>query len=210
MALSQQEQQAFLSAIERVKQDNQTLLENSKQHPVWPLHVIPRLHGALDLIASQSVTTPAVACAAGCSHCCHHRTVEVNSAEASFIVYQWIAERRDIDALRVACQAYVDAYVDAHASGQRQACPLLQDQHCSIYAYRPAVCRKAHSLDLAACASQAAHIPQQLERVLKSEAWIEGVTRALDEFQTQQHQPLAQALLQVLDALERQQSEPQA
>ncbi|NDI86544.1 YkgJ family cysteine cluster protein [Undibacterium crateris] len=206
MALSQQEQQAFLSAIERVKQDNQTLLENSKQHPVWPLHVIPRLHGALDLIATQSVTTAAVACTAGCSHCCHHLTVEVNSAEASFIVYQWIAERRDIAALRVACQAYVDAY----ASGQRQPCPLLQDQHCSIYAYRPAVCRKAHSLDLAACASQAAHIPQQLERILKSEAWIEGVTRALDGFQTQQRQPLAQALLQVLDALARQQSEQQA
>jgi Mg-chelatase subunit ChlD len=45
---------------------------------------------------------------------------------------------------------------------------------------------------------------------LKSEAWIEGVTRALDEFQTQQRQPLPQALLQVLDALARQQSEPQA
>jgi hypothetical protein len=193
MELSDREQQMFWQAIASVRQSHAEFLRTQTK----PLHLtsVPLLHQAIDQIATQTGVDTPVACRAGCSDCCHQRQIEVTTLEARYIVQRLLEDVCDIDALRQRLQAcLVVSADDAHP-----ACPLLENHQCSIYAYRPAVCRKAHSLDVLACAERAAQIPQHLERILKSEAWMQGVELALQEAgQPQQRRTLAHALLELL------------
>ncbi len=62
--------------------------------------------------------------------------------------------------------------------GSRAPCVLLVDGRCSVYVARPAVCRKAHSLDVTACNAGSATIPQDLALLLDAESLIQGVAAA--------------------------------
>ena len=75
------------------------------------------------------------------------------------------------------------AALAAHLSTatHRSPCPLLENHLCSVYAVRPAVCRKAHSLDLAACLRPGAAIPQNLNILLQAETLIAGTAAAYQQ-----------------------------
>lgn len=97
-----------------------------------------------------------VACAKGCSHCCHLR-VEVQPYEA-FRLAAWL--RAQFDAARLAgVLARLRANVERTRAWGKEArkrqnlpCALLgEDGACIAYEARPAQCRRYHSTDVAPC-----------------------------------------------------------
>jgi hypothetical protein len=64
------------------------------------------------------------------------------------------------------------------APADQTPCAFLRDHLCAIYAFRPATCRKAHSLSVEACASGAAEIPQDLSLLLNCETLVAGTKGA--------------------------------
>ena len=99
----------------------------------------------------------ALACAPGCSHCCHLR-VQVQPYEA-FHLAAWL--RRHFGAARIAT---ITSALRANAQRTRELgeearkrtnlrCALLGDDgRCIAYEARPAACRRCHSLALQPCA----------------------------------------------------------
>jgi uncharacterized protein len=149
-------------------------LEIAAAHsPGQALAFVNVLHSNLDRIAADEAQVgPAPACREGCAHCCSLR-VELTDPEALRIA----AHLRSLPIDEY--QAHVERLQARAASpaDQRRPCAFLREQRCSIYALRPATCRTAHSLSVAACESQAAQLPQLLSLVLKADILMAG-TRA--------------------------------
>jgi Fe-S-cluster containining protein len=133
------------------------------------LDVVALLHTGLDTVAARAAADgPAPDCRPGCAHCCR-RPVEATDPEVLRLaraVRGWPAPER----------AALHARLRAHRPGQ--ACAFLRDERCSVYALRPGVCRKAHSLSVQACAAGAAEIPQRLDWIVDAEALMAGTALA--------------------------------
>src|SRR4051812_21699759 len=101
------------------------------------------------LLAASSSGAPALACAKGCSLCCHNWV----SATAPEIFLLARAARADAAAparIRTAADLS-DGMERAVRVAGAAACALLQDDLCSVYTARPLVCRAFVSTSLAAC-----------------------------------------------------------
>jgi Fe-S-cluster containining protein len=97
-----------------------------------------------------------IQCRAGCSDCCHQlfQITEIEAAEISRAVNEMQADQRH--GLRKKAAAYLrerqrlvsvqgepEAWGSLPPPGTRLACPALdQNGACSIYPYRPLICRK--------------------------------------------------------------------
>ncbi|MFZ6726844.1 YkgJ family cysteine cluster protein [Undibacterium sp. MH2W] len=179
--LTADEQAHFFAAIEAVKNAAQRQLA-TRPFPENVVHLYPQLHRQVDdLFVKASEAGRVTACHAGCSYCCHVR-VEAKQTEVDYIAGQLKQLPRDalehiIDHMRQGILR--KQAIEEQAPGQRGACILLENQRCAIYAYRPAVCRKGHSLDAEQCATGAATIPQHLDLILKTEALIQGIGAAV-------------------------------
>jgi uncharacterized protein len=187
--MSPDEQQAFAESIRRVRAAAQCQLDDGTS----PRLLATELQRGLDRVqqraAQRGVQT---ACQSGCDHCCQAR-VEVLPVEAELIA-QVLRERPAREALRERLVEQARHRVSEPFA--RRPCALLSDHRCSVYAQRPAACRKAHSLDARACASAAPEVPQELALLLDAEALMLGVGQAL----ATPPQELALALLEHLDA----------
>jgi len=127
------------------------LLER-REDPLRARHVVEAFHAGFERSMAHVPPEPRVACAAGCSMCCHN-WIPVTAPEALLIAAH----------LRGADLAAARAAEMAHAAEagrgldrdqrleQRLACPLLAEGLCSIYALRPLACRSFFSLSLDAC-----------------------------------------------------------
>jgi uncharacterized protein len=155
------------------------------------IQVVASLHTSIDAAArALPALGPQPECKAGCSTCCYSR-VEISDPEALRIARHLregpkkvLAQRTTALKVQAAHRAgRAGAGADIAAPAQRQACSFLEDGLCSIYAIRPAVCRKAHSLSAAHCHSQAAEIPQDLGLILQSEVLIAGTKQAFVQHQ---------------------------
>jgi Fe-S-cluster containining protein len=116
-----------------------------------------RMYGRLaalqaDAIAQRRVE---VACARGCSYCCHLR-VEMRPHEA-FALAEYI-DRSSDEARRArivsALEANLRRIAPLGAAEHVRAgigCALLEDGACSVYAARPAACRKYYSVSVSTC-----------------------------------------------------------
>jgi len=73
-----------------------------------------------------------VACKKGCSHCCHMRVAIVQ------VESDYIHRKTGASVKRLELDSYVDEgpWIDAN-----RPCPFLKDDVCSIYEFRPMVCR---------------------------------------------------------------------
>lgn len=76
-------------------------------------------------------------CRAGCSGCCHHH-LSVFNIEATN-VHRAVAALTEETRARVTRQAR--AVKARQAAGEAVTCPLLVDDHCSVYEARPLICR---------------------------------------------------------------------
>lgn len=96
-----------------------------------------------------------MACARGCAYCCHLR-VEIRPHEA-FVLAQHIQTHFD-----AATQARIRGRIDDNLAkitklsaeqhiGAGIPCALLVEGACSVYAARPAACRKYHSVSVETC-----------------------------------------------------------
>ncbi|SDO73411.1 Putative zinc-or iron-chelating domain-containing protein [Rhodoferax sp. OV413] len=204
LALTPEEQAAFLQSVDQVQQAALRGLE--AQPGGWAVVAFVRhlQRGVDSVVATVRDQGVRLDCAAGCSHCCHAR-VEAMAPEI-FQIAGELAARPPLEQAETV--ARLEAYLAVQtqdASPQdapwscRPACPFLIDQLCSIYAVRPAACRKAHSRDVAACASDAALIPQSLELAVHAEALQLGTAAAYRQrgLDAQPHE-LVQAVLLAL------------
>jgi Fe-S-cluster containining protein len=97
----------------------------------------------------------AVACKAGCDHCCH-QVVSVTPPEALAIADHLRKNRSTAELARVG-----ERVAEAHARGLglstteryslEHPCPFLEAGQCSIYEVRPLSCRGMNSRDAAGC-----------------------------------------------------------
>ncbi|PXX51090.1 YkgJ family cysteine cluster protein [Aquitalea magnusonii] len=163
---------ALQASIERVGARVTAALQD-KPGVDYAVAFVGNLHRGIDqTMAQAALRGEPVACRAGCASCCSLR-VEVAPAEALLIARQLRsgpAER--LAQLRQALQRQQS--VLAQEGAIRPPCAFLQDALCSIYPWRPASCRKAHSFSAEACQSGAAQLPQDLAITLAAEALQRG------------------------------------
>ncbi|MFZ6847845.1 YkgJ family cysteine cluster protein [Undibacterium sp. RuRC25W] len=181
--LTAEEQAEFFAAIDAVKITAQRQLAQ-RVFPTNVIHLFPQLYRHVDdLFVKMQARGKTIACRAGCSYCCHVK-LEAKQAEVDYIARQLKQLPADEFAHIVAHmrQGFVEKQALAQSNlGQRGPCVLLENQQCMIYANRPGVCRKAHSIDAQRCADGDETIPQHLDLILKAEALIQGVGAAVEE-----------------------------
>lgn len=108
-------------------------------------------------LAAKDPPRRTIACGEGCAHCCHFY-VQVTPLEVVHIARSLRAQL-SADALARLRDRGAQAFVRARGKDAAarmvlaEACPLLEDARCTIYAARPFVCRGASSADAAACRS---------------------------------------------------------
>ena len=89
--------------------------------------------------ATQSLANiygPLSACRSRCSHCCHI-PVKITQAEAAYLGKKSCRTPAAANALAV----------EPVIVGYESPCPFLVDSKCSVYEYRPAVCRSHLNMD---------------------------------------------------------------
>lgn len=179
--LSAEERQSFLAAAARTKAAALRHLRAARD-VYQTIHFIAHLQTAVDGVTQAAAARGVKSdCRAGCSHCCS-APVEALPAEV-FAVARALQGQGAEEHTRLIARlqhhaqltqegAHIDRTVD---------CPFLEDQLCSIYALRPATCRKAHSLDVRQCRKLGADIPQDLDTVLRADALSNGTADAYRE-----------------------------
>lgn len=98
-----------------------------------------------------------VACRSGCDHCCRV-PVDVQAHEvlyaADHMLVHFAPEALEQAVGRLAAhRGRVAAFGPGERDGSREACAMLRDGACSIYAGRPQPCRAHHTSDAATCAA---------------------------------------------------------
>jgi Fe-S-cluster containining protein len=104
-------------------------IKKATTHP-WFV-AIKILYSELDDF-SKKLEAPPVTCKRGCSHCCNV-SVSITTPEAAYISKNAQLPMNNKDE-----KAKVD---------YKQVCPFLKNNECSIYEFRPAVCRVFVSYD---------------------------------------------------------------
>ncbi|MFN3439657.1 MAG: YkgJ family cysteine cluster protein [Acidovorax sp.] len=197
--LSADEQSAFEESIARVR----GLATRALQRAPGATEAIAftaQLHRSLDTVAAQAAAAgPVPDCKAGCAHCCHVR-VEATEPEVFRIAQHLATQPADnLDDVTARLRQHI---THAKNSAARQPCSFLVDDRCAIYSVRPAACRKAHSLSVQHCATQAPEIPQNLRLLLDAEALMAGTALAYRDVQlpASAHELNAAVLVALTDA----------
>jgi Fe-S-cluster containining protein len=119
------------------------------------------MYGRLATLQAQTIAEVGapVACEAGCHFCCHLR-VEIRPYEAFVLAHHVRTSLTATQqaALSAALEANLARIAPLTSEQHVRAgipCALLKDGRCSVYAARPAACRKYYSISLATC--HAAH-----------------------------------------------------
>ena len=143
-----------------IYKDENTLITQSLKKGKSPenLHDIvvkfyDRISSRIDWIIDSNQLN--IACTKGCCYCCYLR-VEVRAYEV-FAISRYIHEKRsdaEINLLKDRLHRTVDAISgltrEEHFAKNIE-CSLLVDGECSVYAVRPALCHKHHSLNDEQC-----------------------------------------------------------
>lgn len=118
--------------------------------------IIERIHAVSDQFMATRVD-PFLTCKRGCSWCCHN-SVDVFALEALYIEAKTGHSARS----------------GRHEVDRHSPCPFLRDSECSIYPYRPMVCRQYGSFeDPEVCVDR--YASHALYCVKSSDFWFKGI-----------------------------------
>jgi len=179
--LDAREAAAFLEAVDKVRA-RVTLQLGPSPSVDDAVTFVAHLHRSVDKVMQQAGERGMhVDCAEGCDWCCHVK-VEVTPPEVWRIARAICAWPNDaVDALQTRLEERAAALHEDKRKGIRRPCVFLQDKRCSIYAVRPATCRRAHSASVECCARCSADIPQHLDLLMGAEAMMKGTLMAFQQ-----------------------------
>jgi uncharacterized protein len=115
-------------------------------------------------------------CQRGCAYCCHFQVQSL--PQETFRIARDLKSRGDLQPVLDALTAFVDKTAGLPASRHREKCPFLVANECSIYAVRPAICRKCNSLDVETCKDMSGAIAENAELAYKTGAILNGTVAA--------------------------------
>jgi len=173
----------------------------TNRNKIFAINAIRALHEQIDVLTEKIIKKPGLHfdCKAGCSYCCSLRVAAV-PAEVFLIA-------RHLNQLSTGAQITLMDKLKIHAEAARGVgmeehflpCPMLADGRCTVYAIRPAMCRKYLSLDVEECKKPDACASEDREMVVKSSALIFGTGQAYSRAKlSNQNHELGQALLVAL------------
>lgn len=109
-------------------------------------------HDILALSLAHNQPKRALACQAGCSHCCHNFVAVF--APQVFWIAEAVRKTGDFQARLVRIVEAENATRNVSLERrtlERQPCALLQDGKCSVYEHRPTACQGMASHDVKTC-----------------------------------------------------------
>lgn len=160
-ALSKRGQAALASGLPTTPQKDdivavafllaRTLLD--RDEPSRASRAAASIHALNEASTRRTPGAAKLACARGCSYCCH--TWVSATAPEIFLAAAAVREADTqrpglIDGVQARCRDTAGLSV-LQRFGAKLPCPLLVDNACSQYRVRPAVCRQATSFDLQGC-----------------------------------------------------------
>jgi len=165
-AIEKQRRQLYAQTADEMGRRLRTVSEPGEMLAAlgWGMSEIDR---ALD--ETPAKIRSAVACRAGCGHCCHV-SIDVQAHEV-FFAAEYIQVNFSPAELagvieRTAARRTLVAGLDSDARDRlMHPCALLRDEACSIYEGRPEACRVHHTSDAAVCAAHVADPGVNLETV---------------------------------------------
>jgi Fe-S-cluster containining protein len=173
----------------------------SNRNKIFAISAIRTLHEQIDALTEKIKNKPGLHfdCKAGCSYCCSLRVAAV-PAEIFLIA-------RHLKQLPAEAQTEIIERLKIHAEAARGLvtedhflpCPMLADGRCTIYAVRPAMCRKYLSMNVEECKKPDACAAEDREMAMMSSALIFGTGQAYSRAKlSNQIHELGQALLVAL------------
>ena len=172
--LTPEEQAEFSRAADKVRQAALKAL-TADRSGAFAIRFIGSLQRGVDQVLQSALAAGLkVDCQAGCSHCCSARVEALDPEVLRIAAALKTRPPAAIAALTDRLREHAARAQASTAQTHRMPCPLLEQDLCTVYEMRPAVCRKAHSLDVRQCATPGADIPQSLEVLLKAEALSKG------------------------------------
>ena len=168
-----------VSATEMMRETEREMLRRLRDNPaaVFAVRLVSFAQRKADAIAEDAVKRGVrFACAKGCSYCC---SLEVNSyPQETFRIARELSGRADVQAVVAKLSEHAERNPPGTDRLQREPCPLLVDQACSIYDVRPLACRKCVSLDVEQCRQMSETVPGDAEMYYKTEAVTLGMKAA--------------------------------
>lgn len=133
----------------------------------------------VDAVVDETVKSGVqFACAKGCGYCC---SLEVSSfPQETFRIARELSARPDREAIVAKLAEHVAQNPRGTDRLERQPCPFLVDQACSIYDVRPLACRKCVSLDVERCRQMSETVPSDKAMYYKTEAITLGMVAAYE------------------------------
>jgi Fe-S-cluster containining protein len=144
-----------------------------------------RVNGLLENeIGRARASGASVACAPGCTFCCHQRVGVLPHEAIALVAYLRtrvpLAQRTEIERRIVANASRVDDMTVAEHLAANLRCALLRNGRCSVYEVRPAICAGFHSLSRERCEHSFNH-PQDIGTPRNSRPALLEVKTLADE-----------------------------
>ncbi|NOY73553.1 MAG: YkgJ family cysteine cluster protein [Gammaproteobacteria bacterium] len=144
--------------IEKTERKRLIKLFKHSVSPKTMSSAVHSVHQKIDLYFEQNTKKYNIklACKEGCTYCCKHFLIEAFLPEI-FRIKDYLEKKLSTEALSNIKLAVSETAERARGlsnqeySSTRITCPLLITNTCSIYAVRPGMCRKYHSLDVESC-----------------------------------------------------------
>ncbi|MBU2062300.1 YkgJ family cysteine cluster protein [Rheinheimera aquimaris] len=152
----------------------------SNNNSIYAINLMSDLQLKIDDIVSRAKYDGVrFGCDNGCSHCCTLR-VEALAPEVFYIAKK-LKQKYSEEHLFSLIEKLKDYSSKAKGLSQIEhliPCPLLSKGRCTIYEFRPAMCRKYNSLDAEVCKDPYGSVPEHMGVALESAAKMQGAMTA--------------------------------
>lgn len=149
--------------------------------PISAIFMINGLHSIAEKIVTDVKKKGArFNCKSGCNDCCSFK-VEVLGPEAFYIARKLksVLSIEEAGLLVESLEKYIVKAKNYEGDTHAPTCPMLKEGLCSIYDFRPLVCRRLNSYSVEYCKSPSKGIPQNSTILLYFEVFSSSYMKAL-------------------------------